>query len=414
MYYKLYPENTIVYGKKGFCIHSIINSKMYHFESKYIPIIKDIERNKPLEDIYNKYDEKTVKDLTQFLNEKVLGKFHKKNIFIERLRTYTKNNYLLEKYYNDFEISSVWIELNGNCNYNCSFCNEENHVLKSCGCKKWPDQRNLTLNDYYKLIDKLIDWKCKEYVFMGGEPLLNIETLEGILNYFNKKNYSPNITIYTNALLLTDELINNFKHFNIKYVITLFSHNEKTYDLITKINGSYRKVVNTITKLKQQKIAYTLQGLISPYNQHELPDFIEYLKNHNYTLNYIYDTVNNYDYYEEINKIENKLISSDYLDEAKHYNFCFYKKIAISNTGDIFPCPMIRYSSLGNIKKQSLVDIIKEKKIFEFWELTKDKIEDCKNCEYRYACLDCRALEYAQSGSLYKTNFCEYAGENNK
>ena len=44
------------------------------------------------------------------------------------------------------------------------------------------------------------------------------------------------------------------------------------------------------------------------------------------------------------------------------------------------------------LKDQELDEILQSPKLNETWELTKDKVLVCKDCEYRYACFDCRPL----------------------
>ncbi|WP_392389175.1 SPASM domain-containing protein, partial [Elizabethkingia miricola] len=46
----------------------------------------------------------------------------------------------------------------------------------------------------------------------------------------------------------------------------------------------------------------------------------------------------------------------------------------------------------GNVKTSSLEDALKHSEFREYWNLSKDHIEICKDCEFRYICTDCRAF----------------------
>jgi len=47
--------------------------------------------------------------------------------------------------------------------------------------------------------------------------------------------------------------------------------------------------------------------------------------------------------------------------------------------------------------------------IRQYWDLSYDKIEVCRDCEYRYACHDCRPLTYGPTGELTaKSLHCSY------
>lgn len=76
--------------------------------------------------------------------------------------------------------------------------------------------------------------------------------------------------------------------------------------------------------------------------------------------------------------------------EAVNHNSCLYKKIGIDRKGNIKNCPLMN-ESFGNIHKQNLEEAINQPDFRKYWNLTKDQIEICKDCEFRYICTDCRA-----------------------
>ncbi|WP_223558443.1 grasp-with-spasm system SPASM domain peptide maturase [Chryseobacterium lathyri] len=76
--------------------------------------------------------------------------------------------------------------------------------------------------------------------------------------------------------------------------------------------------------------------------------------------------------------------------EAVNHNSCLHKKIGIDINGNIKNCPLMA-ESFGNINDTSLEDAVIKPGFRKYWNLTKDKIEICKDCEFRYICTDCRA-----------------------
>jgi SPASM domain peptide maturase of grasp-with-spasm system len=76
--------------------------------------------------------------------------------------------------------------------------------------------------------------------------------------------------------------------------------------------------------------------------------------------------------------------------EAINHNSCLHKKIAIDINGNIKNCPAMP-QSFGNIKVTTLEEALNQKYFKKYWNLTKDNIEVCKDCEFRYICTDCRA-----------------------
>ena len=67
-------------------------------------------------------------------------------------------------------------------------------------------------------------------------------------------------------------------------------------------------------------------------------------------------------------------------------NRCFASRLYISTNMEVYPCVMERRISHGNLKDNSLKRTYKN----EIQQFSKDKVEGCKECEFRYACYDCR------------------------
>lgn len=76
--------------------------------------------------------------------------------------------------------------------------------------------------------------------------------------------------------------------------------------------------------------------------------------------------------------------------ESLHHNSCLHKKISIDIDGNIKNCPSMP-QSFGNIKDTTLEQALNNRDFKKYWNLTKDSIEVCKDCEFRYICTDCRA-----------------------
>ena len=76
--------------------------------------------------------------------------------------------------------------------------------------------------------------------------------------------------------------------------------------------------------------------------------------------------------------------------ESKTYNGCLNRKISIDQDGHIRNCPAMG-NSFGHHKSTSLIDVALDNGFKRLWHINKDKIKQCQECEFRYACSDCRA-----------------------
>jgi len=83
-------------------------------------------------------------------------------------------------------------------------------------------------------------------------------------------------------------------------------------------------------------------------------------------------------------------INIDLFAEAQSHNTCLNKKISISKEGEIKNCPSMT-KSYGHISKVRLIDALNANEFKKVWQISKDDIYGCQDCEFRYICTDCRA-----------------------
>lgn len=76
--------------------------------------------------------------------------------------------------------------------------------------------------------------------------------------------------------------------------------------------------------------------------------------------------------------------------ESQHFNTCLNRKLSIDKHGNIKNCPSM-LDNYGNIKNTSLLEAVSHPTFKKYWNITKDQIEVCKDCEFRHVCTDCRA-----------------------
>lgn len=137
----------------------------------------------------------------------------------------------------------------------------------------------------------------------------------------------------------------------------------------------------------------------------------------NRIIAYVKDTI--------VNEKKCGLISSNFFYSnletytlSTNHNSCLYKKISIDKDGNIRNCPSMP-QSFGNIKDNTLEEAIAHPEFKKYWNLTKDQIEVCKDCEFRYICTDCRAYterthmnaEGLDTSKPLKCGYDPYTGE---
>lgn len=197
-----------------------------------------------------------------------------------------------------------------------------------------------TKNEMPSILKKLDDLHCK-YVQLVAYDYLPIKTLTTILDYTREFDLSI-------ELVVKDSKQKNKKIYDycLKYNVSslIFHSSEKNYEIIEN-----EKIL--VTYLSSKVTSFIYCGSINRF-------------------------------YFNINK--NKAL------ESINHNSCLHKKISIDKDGNIKNCPAMP-QSFGNIKDTTLEEALNHPDFKKYWNITKDMIQVCKDCEFRHICTDCRA-----------------------
>lgn len=96
----------------------------------------------------------------------------------------------------------------------------------------------------------------------------------------------------------------------------------------------------------------------------------------------------------------------NYLEGIKN-NTCLNKKISIDVQGFICNCPATP-EKYGHFSDTSLHEALSKAHFKKYWEINKDQIEICKDCEFRRVCTDCRAFIQEENNLYSKPSKCSY------
>jgi SPASM domain peptide maturase of grasp-with-spasm system len=93
--------------------------------------------------------------------------------------------------------------------------------------------------------------------------------------------------------------------------------------------------------------------------------------------------------------------------ESLNHNTCLNRKIAIDKDGNIKNCPSM-FQDFGNIKEVTLQKALEHKDFKKYWNVSKDQIAVCRDCEFRHICTDCRAYIEEPKNDYSKPLKCGY------
>lgn len=313
------------------------------------------------------------------------------------------------------KLNFAWLEITEMCNMSCIHC------YGKFGAPKYPAENKLNFEDWKRVIDTIKELGCNKIQLIGGEPMVDSDFYR-ILDYAHEK--IKNITVFTNATLINEKNVKELKKYNIKVRVSLYGHNPSVHDNITKHKGSFELTKKALLLLKRENIPTSIAITIMRENEQYINEIQEFVKSIGYKFNG-YDVIRPSSVTE---KDEHSVRSKKTLEKKyqvspifytsekdfyrnKQFNSCWNGKISITSEGNIIPCVFSRNTIIGNVKKDNYKTI--KNNLIKYWKLTIDKIEECKECEFRYACHDCRPLAIGINGSLYKKNpRCCYSPRN--
>ena len=315
-----------------------------------------------------------------------------------------KNNYAKQ----DFKIPKVkliyaWLEITEACNLKCIHC------YGQFGYPKIDKKEILTTQEWKGIIDRLINFGCRNIQLIGGEPMVHKDFYE-ILEYAHKQGMKK-IDVFTNATLIDEKSIKIFKKTNANVRVSVYGHNAKVHETITKQKGSFENNKKGLELLKRNNVPTTIAVVLMKENEKYIDEIRKYIINLGHKYNG-YDVIRPSCITEKkdhsITNVE--LLNSRYNTKPEFwtskkaflnnyfYNSCWNGKIAITSNGDVIPCIFARDEIIGNIKTETKKQL--EEKVIQKWKMTKDCVEICRDCEFRYCCHDCRPLARAINGKI--------------
>ncbi len=384
MYYCFNNDVYLVKGKSKDCIYDLAGRKLYHVQKEFSALLERICTSDMDELILTDEENKAIEALK---TSNLIGVSDEIKLFPD-----------IKSIGTNFDIRFVWIEVCTFCNLKCKHCYNES----SAQCHE-----TMSFDDFKKVCQDLLDIGVKKVQLIGGEPFCH-KSIREMLEYSAER--FDSVEVFTNGILIDAKWCEFFKDNNIRVAMSIYSYKAEEHDKVTLQKGSHAKTTHSVELLKQYEVQYRIatvymKGISVGEKETDL-----------YTLNPKKDVIrmagrgNIGLLTPEL--LKRKLITKktfsyalNPLAVACHVNGnrCFATKLYISANMEVYPCVMERRFSHGNIKNDNLGKLINR----EIQEFNKDKVDGCKDCEFRYACYDCRPDSL--SNDIYsKPYYCTY------
>lgn len=303
------------------------------------------------------------------------------------------------------QIKFAWIELTTGCNLKCIHCYDSaSH-----------NQNFMSYDNYKYVVDELRHNNIKSVQIIGGEPFIIGKKLENFFTYLLESDFSF-IEVFTNGTFINEQWAKFFRDTNIRVALSVYSYNPKEHDYVTKVPGSFLKTANAIKLLKKYSVKYRVANILINNvslgkKNTDLFDLNPRRDVVRMTGRASFDLLN-----PDLIKLRlitketfRKKISKSFYYSALYSHNCFSNKILISPDLNVYPCVMERRFCHGNLKERNLKLLLSD----SIMNYNKDKINVCKDCEFRYHCFDCRpnSLEMDINSKPWYCTYNPYVGQ---
>jgi len=281
---------------------------------------------------------------------------------------------------------SVKLEVNTACSLSCRMCYRE----------KGNDL--LPMADIKRLLDDIADVGTRLEI-LGGEPLLR-EDLAEIIRYAKQAANVPQVVLYTNALGTDKKRAEQLSAAGLDAaLVTLISCDEAEHDTFVGVDGAWQQTLDGIEHLKETGIEVYSFTAIHSANIHRVKEIHAFAKGtlgaHAVFYQYIPQTKDDplVPDKQQWADVKRWILCEMNPEHARFVrSFCTLAGTACSGgyfvftvkvDGTVTPCPFISDIPLGNIKEQSI------------WQIMSDRFNMERFVEFQALPVECAACTYA-------------------
>lgn len=367
MLFRLNPECYYVPGHTNGAIYDLIEGDIYALNQNESDVIKKCENCEPVEDS---------NPFLLDLKRRCIGNFYKSDVYIEKLR--------LGSPIQDYQrgrppfIARAFLEINNTCENSCWYCGYHGiHRSLGCmGCNIWNETgKEICISQWKRIIDELKDLKCNSLIFTGGDLTSDWEKTRDLVTYSS----------------------GSFRDIHI-----ILNESKCLPSVLDDLGINVHLILQTTDPAKIRSDHTFLMSATEGMHHPEQPNVAVEIIARDFSLL----------------QPDNPVVSRKKVKRVDLFRFCHNKKshpclgnsLTITWKGDIIPCPLLRRHSVGNILKRPLYTFLDENGggLAKYWNLRLETLGKCSECEFRYACTDCRPLEESLTGSLRAKQLCNY------
>lgn len=303
------------------------------------------------------------------------------------------------------------IELTYRCNVDCVHCY----------CQHLDDptpKPELKTQEWIDIVDQLADMGSLYLAITGGEIFIRPDFWD-IAFHAKKREFA--ITLFTNGTMITEKVADRLVELRPKLIeISLLHPEEEKHDLLSQKKGSYKKIMQTVKRLKERKLPFKLKTTLMKQNIDHV-EALDQIAKETGAVDFYFGTT----FSPKNDGSRSPLAQSPSLEQYKEYlkkpvpNEWYvmpeqtqeeknqkptcgagYTSIAVNPFGELLPCIQMM-TSFGDVR-QSPVKQLWENPPENLKRLTQIKtygeLPECHGCELINFCSRCHGIAHLETG----------------
>ena len=321
-------------------------------------------------------------------------------------------------------ITSVMMELTYNCSEKCIHCYNEGATRNDNEVSKRGDRKELSFDDYKRLIDELYDQGLIKVCLTGGDPFSKSFAWD-IIDYLFQKGIV--FDIFTNGQRIVNETSRLADYYPRLVGVSIYSGIAEVHDYITRKHGSWKQSMNVVKQLSELGVPMNLKCCVMRPNVKSYYLVADIAKEYGAIPQFEISLTDSIEgdkcvsKYLRMTKEELEIVLRDdniplYVGkEAPNYggqpkamdqNPCGAgdNSFCITPEGNVIPCCAF-HTLFGSLKEQSIEDIFGESKELAYWRsLTLNDYEECGRHDYCAYCNLCPGNNFIEHGTPLKAS----------
>lgn len=226
----------------------------------------------------------------------------------------------------------LWLEVTGKCNLRCVHCYADSG----------PDRRldeYMSTEDWENVLEEAADLGCRAVQFIGGEPTM-YPALPSLIEHARSNGFTF-VEVYTNGTMLKSHVKEAFVRHKVNLAFSVYSSGSRIHDSITQQQGSHDCTLESIRWALDSHLSVRAGVIEMTANAGETERTRE-------SLQKIGVSTIGVDRMRGVGRGGEKVAVDSQLEEL--CGSCTQGRLAVTATGDIFPCVFSRFWPVGHVR----------------------------------------------------------------